>query len=65
MDNLIYPRVMAVYNVPAYDRMFLRDPGTGRKIFAFPVFPGFDPAFTANIQSNGGRNDLVTVRPLI
>lgn len=53
---------MAVYNIPAYDRMFLRDRGTGRKVFIFPAFPGFDPAFTAHIQSNGGRNDLVTVR---
>ena len=42
--------------------MFLRDAATGRKIFVYPTFPGFDPAFTADIQSNGGRNDIVTVR---
>jgi hypothetical protein len=51
-----------VYNRPEYDRMFLRDAATGRKIFVYPTFPGFDPAFTADIQSNGGRNDIVTVR---
>jgi hypothetical protein len=57
-----YPRILAVYNKPEYDRMFLRDAATGRKIFVHPTFPGFDPAFTADIQSNGGRNDIVTVR---
>lgn len=57
-----YPRVLAVYNQPQYDRMFLRDAATGRKIFVFPSFPGFDPAFVADIQLNGGRNDVVAVR---
>ena len=57
-----YPRILAVYNKPEYDRMFLRDAATGRKIFVYPTFPGFDPAFTADMQSNGGRNDIVTVR---
>jgi hypothetical protein len=56
-----YPRILTVYNQPEYDRMFLRDAATGRKIFVYPTFPGFDPAFTADIQSNGGRNDIVTV----
>jgi hypothetical protein len=62
--NHRYPRILAVYNKPEYDRMFLRDAATGRKIFVYPTFPGFDPAFTADIQSNGGRNDIVTVRSL-
>ena len=63
-QNHRYPRILAVYNKPEYDRMFLRDAATGRKIFVYPTFPGFDPAFTADIQSNGGRNDIVTVRSL-
>lgn len=54
-----------MYNQPEYDRMFLRDAATGRKIFVYPTFPGFDPAFTADIQSNSGRNDIVTVRSSI
>ena len=30
-STLVYPRVLAVYNVPQYDRMFLRDRASGAK----------------------------------
>jgi hypothetical protein len=54
-----YPAVLALYNNASYTAadLFLRAP-SGKRVFFVPADP--DPALVAAVESNGGRNDIVT-----
>jgi hypothetical protein len=54
-----YPAVLALYNNASYVAadLFLRAP-SGKRVFFVPAGP--DPALVAAVESNGGRNDIVT-----
>lgn len=55
------PRVLAVYGAPENERMILRDPRTGKKIFFYPDLDDVDPALLAAVTSDGGKDDIVAV----
>ena len=54
-----YPAVLALYNNASYVAadLFLTAP-SGKRVFFVPADP--DPALVAAVESNGGRNDIVT-----
>ncbi len=43
--KLMWKYVLRLYNLRKYQHMWLRDPATGKKIFAYPAVPGTEPAF--------------------
>lgn len=56
---ITYPAVLALYNNETYKAadLFLKA-ADGRRVFFVPASP--DPALVQAVESNGGRNDIVT-----
>lgn len=52
---------LALYNDPKYTDMILKDPASGKKVFIAPTNSKYppDPSIIAQIESNGGRNDVI------
>ena len=55
------PHVLAVYNAPENAHMIPRDPASGKKLFFYPDVGDVDPALVAQVDSNGGQNDIIAV----
>jgi hypothetical protein len=52
-----------LYNNATFDPLVYRDPATGKKVVFLPYNPScYDAATEALIQSNGGRNDVTTIK---
>ena len=64
LNGLIYPYLLNFMRQTQYANMWLRTGPYGRIIMAYPIFPGMDPAFQRDAESNGGAEDIVTVRVL-
>ncbi len=53
----LHTQVLAIYNDPVHAPLVLRDGATGKKVFFVPDDP--DPALIAEVEANGGRNDVL------
>ena len=53
----LHSQVLDIYNNATHSGLVYRDPATGKKVFFVPDDP--DAAIVAEIESNGGRNDIV------
>jgi hypothetical protein len=53
----LHAQVLAIYNDPVHAPLVLRGGAAGKKVFFVPDAP--DPALVAEVEANGGRNDVV------
>jgi hypothetical protein len=56
----LFQRYLDLYNDPAYDDLVFRDSKSGKKVM-FYVNTRVDPQIVQEMESNGGRNDVVAV----
>jgi hypothetical protein len=59
--TVLYPYMLDLYNVPAYDRMIMRDPTTGLKTFFYPVNTQPDPGYVTDVAANSGAAAILPV----
>jgi hypothetical protein len=50
-------QILDLYNTASYTDLIWKDPATGKKVFFVPASP--DAGFVAQIESNGGKNDIL------
>ena len=53
----LHTQILGIYNNATFNKLVYRDPASGKMVFFVPDGP--DPAIVAEIESNGGRNDVL------
>lgn len=58
----LWQNILELYNNATFEPLVFRDPISGKKVFFVPDAPPSppDPALLAAVESNGGRNDVIT-----